>query len=199
MVASYRYDAWGNILEASGPLAQVNPYRYAGYRWDQSTGLYFLQTRYYNSGTGHFLSGDAVLGTPFASQTLNARAYGANNPVRFVDPDGRWVQAAVGAAVGAAIGLGTYLWDTRGQKRSVGQALVSTAYGAVTGALISTVGGSAVAGAAINVGMALYRGERNPKRLVAEAAKGAAYGTVGLYVTKLVGPAVAKVITRLRK
>lgn len=77
--------------------------------------------------------------------------------------------------------------------------MVSTVYGAVTGALISTVGGSAVAGAAINVGMALYRGERNPKRLVAEAAKGAAYGTVGLYVTKLVGPAVAKVITRLRK
>lgn len=37
VVASYRYDAWGNILEKSGPLADVNPYRYAGYRWDEET------------------------------------------------------------------------------------------------------------------------------------------------------------------
>jgi RHS repeat-associated protein len=48
VVASYRYDAWGNILEANGSLAQVKLYCYAGYRWDQITGLYFLQARYYN-------------------------------------------------------------------------------------------------------------------------------------------------------
>jgi len=29
-VASYRYDAWGNILEQVGPLAEVNPYATPG-------------------------------------------------------------------------------------------------------------------------------------------------------------------------
>lgn len=32
VVASYEYDAWGNILAKDGVLADKNPYRYAGYR-----------------------------------------------------------------------------------------------------------------------------------------------------------------------
>ncbi|MDI6825545.1 MAG: RHS repeat-associated core domain-containing protein [Bacillota bacterium] len=87
---SYGYDAWGNILEASGPLAQVNPYRHAGYRWDRSTGLYFLQARYYNPEAGRFISRDTILGAPKASQTLKLDAYGNNNPVNFTEPAGRW-------------------------------------------------------------------------------------------------------------
>ncbi|MDI6822919.1 MAG: RHS repeat-associated core domain-containing protein [Bacillota bacterium] len=60
VVASCRYDAWGSILGASGPLAQVNPYRYAGYRWDAAVGLYFLRTRYYDPSLGRFLSRGVV-------------------------------------------------------------------------------------------------------------------------------------------
>ncbi|KAA2302214.1 hypothetical protein FY526_20995, partial [Clostridioides difficile] len=32
-VAKYEYDAWGNILNQSGSLADENPYRYASYRY----------------------------------------------------------------------------------------------------------------------------------------------------------------------
>ncbi|GLY09664.1 hypothetical protein Bbad01_08800 [Bacillus badius] len=42
IVASYTYDAWGNTLSKSGPMADVNPYRYASYRYDNETGLYYL-------------------------------------------------------------------------------------------------------------------------------------------------------------
>ena len=106
VVASYRYDAWGNILEESGPLADVNPYRYAGYRWDGEVGLYFLRTRYYDPSLGRFVSRDSILGAPANTQTLNTYQYALNNPVRYTDPDGR---TAVAAAVIAFPSLGPLL------------------------------------------------------------------------------------------
>ena len=34
IVAEYTYDAWGNVLEATGAMAEVNPLRYRGYYYD---------------------------------------------------------------------------------------------------------------------------------------------------------------------
>ena len=52
VVVEYTYDAWGNILSTTGSLASTvgveNPYRYKGYRYDSESGLYYLQSRYYN-------------------------------------------------------------------------------------------------------------------------------------------------------
>ena len=42
-VATYEYDAWGNILSSSGKLAEINPLRYRGYYYDSETGFYYLQ------------------------------------------------------------------------------------------------------------------------------------------------------------
>ena len=47
-VASYAYDAWGNILSSSGSKAEINPLRYRGYYYDTETGFYYLQSRYYD-------------------------------------------------------------------------------------------------------------------------------------------------------
>ncbi len=51
-VVSYVYDTWGKQVSISGSLAgsigELNPYRYRGYRYDTETGLYYLQSRYYN-------------------------------------------------------------------------------------------------------------------------------------------------------
>jgi RHS repeat-associated protein len=88
VVASYRYDAWGNILESSGPLAEMNPYRYAGYRYDSASGLYFLSARYYNPEIGRFITRDVYLGAPSNPLTLNRYAYGNGNPVNTVDDSG---------------------------------------------------------------------------------------------------------------
>ena len=46
-VATYEYDAWGNILSKSGTMADKNPLRYRGYYYDAETGFYYLQSRYY--------------------------------------------------------------------------------------------------------------------------------------------------------
>ena len=51
-VVQYTYDAWGRHLSISGTMAstlgQYNPFRYRGYIYDSETGLYYLQSRYYN-------------------------------------------------------------------------------------------------------------------------------------------------------
>ena len=88
VVASYTYDAWGNILSQSGTLASENPYRYAGYRYDQDTKLYYLLARYYNPEDGGFLSIDPLRGELEDPLTLNGYTYVSNNPVKFVDPNG---------------------------------------------------------------------------------------------------------------
>jgi RHS repeat-associated protein len=103
-VATYTYDAWGNILSQSGSFADENPYRYAGYRYDKETGLYYLMARYYNPQNGNFLSLDPDPGDEDDPQTQNGYSYANNNPVMMVDPDGHWAVAL--AAVWWVPGVG---------------------------------------------------------------------------------------------
>ena len=49
VVAEYKYDAWGNIIAETRTIADRNPYRYAGYRYDPETGLYYLLAGYYDA------------------------------------------------------------------------------------------------------------------------------------------------------
>nr|WP_245891221.1 DNRLRE domain-containing protein [Desmospora activa] len=85
-VAKYEYDAFGNLLKETGSIE--NPYRYAGYRYDKESGLYYLQNRYYNSQVGRFLSRDSFIGFEIQPISLNRYTYGYNNPIINVDPDG---------------------------------------------------------------------------------------------------------------
>ncbi|WP_338749318.1 RHS repeat-associated core domain-containing protein [Bacillus sp. FJAT-52991] len=87
-VASYEYDAWGNILSQSGTMAEANPYRYAGYRYDKETHFYYLMARYYEPKEGVFLARDPVTGDYNDPRTQNGYNYGNNNPVMNLDPNG---------------------------------------------------------------------------------------------------------------
>ena len=57
-VATYKYDAWGNVISATGTMASVNPFRYRGYYYDTETGFYYLQSRYYDPEIGRFINAD---------------------------------------------------------------------------------------------------------------------------------------------
>lgn len=91
---TYQYDAWGNITRTGGPdtgLAQWNPLRYRGYVYDTETGLYYLQSRYYNPKVGRFINADSVIaGVGGSIQGYNMFAYCFNNPVNMSDPSGNW-------------------------------------------------------------------------------------------------------------
>ena len=112
LVASYEYDAWGNILsvkDASGNaitqqnhIANANPIRYRGYYYDADLGLYYLQSRYYDSETGRFINADGYITTGQGVLSHNMFAYGGNNPVNMCDPSG---EIATEIFIGIAIGI----------------------------------------------------------------------------------------------
>lgn len=62
-VASYVYNSWGTIKDtrADPTVRELNPIRYRGYVYDEETGLYYLQSRYYDPLTGRFLNADTNL------------------------------------------------------------------------------------------------------------------------------------------
>ncbi|KFZ27348.1 MAG: tRNA3(Ser)-specific nuclease WapA precursor [Candidatus Izimaplasma bacterium HR2] len=87
-VAKYKYDAWGNTVYKTGSMADINPYRYRGYRFDNDTGLYYLNSRYYNPKIGRFINVDGLLGEVGELTQHNVFSYVSNNPVNYVDYNG---------------------------------------------------------------------------------------------------------------
>ncbi|SFS76512.1 RHS repeat-associated core domain-containing protein [Marininema halotolerans] len=77
-VATFAYDAFGKLVKKTGDIE--NPYRYAGYQYDDVTGLYYLQSRYYNSEMGRFLTRDTFEGTEKDILSMNKYVYTENNP-----------------------------------------------------------------------------------------------------------------------
>ncbi|ETA81933.1 hypothetical protein T472_0203775 [Youngiibacter fragilis 232.1] len=92
LVVSYTYDTWGKLLSTTGSLASTigvkNPYRYRGYRYDTETGLYYLQSRYYNPEWGRFVNADGLGGSIGDLLSHNMFTYCENNPVNLEDPTG---------------------------------------------------------------------------------------------------------------
>jgi len=70
-------------------LGAHNPLRYRGYVYDTETGLYYLQSRYYNPAMGRFINGDAFASTGQGLLGNNMFAYCLNNPINSIDEEGR--------------------------------------------------------------------------------------------------------------
>ncbi|QAA33761.1 RHS repeat-associated core domain-containing protein [Clostridium manihotivorum] len=99
-VVSYTYDTWGKIISTTGILGSTvgakNPYRYRGYRYDTETGLYYLQSRYYNPDWGRVINADDTDQLNNTNEDLldySMFAYCNNNPVNKIDSDGRFAFA----------------------------------------------------------------------------------------------------------
>ena len=112
VVAKYSYDAWGNctVTNATGyAVGDKNPFRYRGYYYDTETGLYYLNSRYYNPEFGRFISADGQLsGGNIAGANLYAYCY--CNPINLLDYNGTMAEAALiftegMAALTAALGV----------------------------------------------------------------------------------------------
>ena len=102
-VATYEYDAWGNILSSSGKLAEINPLRYRGYYYDNETGFYYLQSRYYNPAIHRWINSDSLIGQAENIQGTNLFSYCFNNPVNMTDSTGNWPKlSTIFAAVAVA-------------------------------------------------------------------------------------------------
>ena len=114
--ASYAYDAWGNLLSATGSMAYTNPLRYRGYYYDAETRFYYLQSRYYDPVYHRFINADVYASTGQGFAGTNMFAYCKNNPARYSDSSGmKFVDYNViyhqnGRAEYADTGTGHPLW-----------------------------------------------------------------------------------------
>ncbi|MBO4767278.1 MAG: RHS repeat-associated core domain-containing protein [Lachnospiraceae bacterium] len=93
-LCTYSYDLWGAITEITGDqtLAERNPIRYRGYYYDNETGFYYLETRYYDPQVKRFLSYDDLESFFYGAEEdmESLFVYCGNNPVRNWDFDGRY-------------------------------------------------------------------------------------------------------------
>ena len=144
-VVTYTYDAWGNPLSTSGSMASTlgeqNPLRYRGYVYDTETGLYYLQSRYYNPTWGRFINADdtaLLLSSPGkAHWDKNVFAYCDNNPLNRVDEDGECWDIIIGGIVGGIVsGASSIVNDAiMGRETTVGSVLMSVGAGFAAGML----------------------------------------------------------------
>ena len=99
LAARYSYDPYGNptsmtngagtaVSQTSNTIAAINPFRYRGYRYDGDTGLYYLQSRYYDPVSCRFVNADKYANTADSLIGYNMFTYCANSPSNFIDASG---------------------------------------------------------------------------------------------------------------
>lgn len=130
VVVSYAYDPWGvPTVTGDTDLAALNPCSYRGYDYDEETGLYYLQSRYYDPELGRFLNTDSVafLGATDSVVSYNLFAYCENNAISGYDPLGyiNWWKLGNGIRI-----VVTGLWSI----------IRAVAYGWIAAATSSLVG-----------------------------------------------------------
>ena len=86
----YGYDEFGQDLY--GNQGEIQPFGYTGYQYDAIAGTYFAQAREYRAGEGRFGGEDVIKGNIVAPFTLNRYGYCWNDPLSFVDFDGKMSQ-----------------------------------------------------------------------------------------------------------
>lgn len=160
------YDAWGRLrnpdthqLYAVGKEPKLLLDRgYTGHEYLPWFGLINMNARLYDPVLGRFLSPDPYVQMPDFTQNFNRYSYCLNNPLKYVDKDGKilWFIPVIAAVVGGGVNLVTNWNNIEGFWDGLSTFAVGAGAGAATvctagaGAGFWTVAGvSAAGGAAI--------------------------------------------------
>ena len=183
--ATYTYDAWGKLIgitnsagtsiinkqTTSTSLANLNPLRYRGYYYDNETGFYYLQSRYYDPAVKRFINADSATATNvFDAIAYNMFAYCGNNPVVRTDASGNsWFSSlitAVAVVVVATVVAATVIASAGlvacaavGVATSVGLSAGATAAVSTAATVGCYVVGGGIAACGLNDGMEIATGE----------------------------------------
>ena len=84
-VAQYIYDAFGNLISKSGPLADIFRYRFSTRYFDSETGLYYYGYRFYHPRLMRWLNRDPIE----EDGGLNLYCFVENSPLQFYDAFGQ--------------------------------------------------------------------------------------------------------------
>ncbi len=106
IVAEYRYDPWGKVLDEDDltAIGNLNPFRYRSYYYDTETEFYYLQSRYYDPEVCRFINSDDVnyLGITEREISYNTFGYCNNNPIMYDDRNGTMALTAAAATLGVS-------------------------------------------------------------------------------------------------
>jgi RHS repeat-associated protein len=193
-----QYFPFGETWVSEHPSQPV-PQQYTGKELDPETNLYYYGARYYDPRTQLWQTPDPVLdsyldGGPnagvFAPGNLALYSYGQNNPVKLTDPDGKWVNIAIGAGIGLLVGVGVegIRQAVKGEfdgGRLAGAAAAGVVSGAIAGAtmgasLVVEGAGAVGGGVAAGVVSRAITGEKQTLEAVATDAviSGVTFGVV---------------------
>ena len=187
ILVKYKYDAYGNrisITDTSGcDLGNINPFRYKGYYYDDDAQMYYCKSRFYVPSWHRWLNSDSISYLePKNITSLNLFTYCNNNPVMYVDENGKFpgliTAMLIGAVIGAFVGVvgqagadvlsnlwkygfKTYEWSMSSWQTYVGAAVGGAVGGALT-PILGPVSTSAINGAVSSfVGMELENSTGN--------------------------------------
>ena len=185
IIAKYDYDAWGNhkisyledgvfvdftdtisYNEGSNNnlyIALKNPFRYRSYYYDTETGLYYLNSRYYDAEIGRFVNIDDISIINESKNILNGLnlfIYCNDNPVMLTDISGRgwwsnlwngiknffantWdvIVGGIASVALVAAGLAVTIF-TGGSLYSLGATLIGAGVGGFIGGLTNKLNGN---------------------------------------------------------
>ena len=89
LVATYGYDAFGNLGGGTVQSGLVNPWGYAGGYTDKTTGLIKYGICYYDARTGRWTQATPIGGSLQEANKANPYVYADNDPINKVDPSGK--------------------------------------------------------------------------------------------------------------
>ena len=87
--SGFSYSDFGETTRLGGTVSPLD-IAYTGGIWDESTGLYYLNSRYYHPAEARFMTRDGAKNGGDLRATLSLYGYGEGDPINNVDPSGRW-------------------------------------------------------------------------------------------------------------
>jgi len=97
-----RHDTAPEKLIPNSPVTQTD-FGYTGQRDLEGMGLMDYNARFYDSNIGRFIQPDSIIPSPADPQSWNRFAYVLNNPIRYSDPSGHWVDEGCGSGSGCVL------------------------------------------------------------------------------------------------
>jgi RHS repeat-associated protein len=98
VINSYFYTPWGTATGGESIENVDNWFGFCGYYYEDGMNSYYCNARnYYN---GRFMSRDPVMGKFEEPMTLHKYLYCGNDPVTFIDPDGREIRLGWAKPIG---------------------------------------------------------------------------------------------------
>lgn len=162
IVEERSYDAWGRMrdpqtwipyVSGSYPTGLITDRGYTGHEhialgsWNNN--VINMNGRLYDPLVGRMFSPDPYIPDGKNSQDYNKYIYARNNPLKYNDPDGNWVNIVLGAAVGGIVNMGVQYAKGNLQGKGAGAWFKAFGVGAVAGA---------VAGATFGAGLGVMTG-----------------------------------------